>query len=60
MANREKELQNPANEPFGQSGSRCLLFDPVIEEPFGVEYRNGDEVSKFRCALASREGWRFV
>jgi hypothetical protein len=60
VVNREKELQNPANEPFGQSGSRCSLFDPLKEEPYGTELRNPDEVAKFMCAISAREGWRYA
>ena len=36
IANRALEGQRPENEPFGQSGTRCALFNQNIEEPFGV------------------------
>ena len=53
IANRAAEAQRPENEPFGQSGTRCALFDQDIEEPYGVgeTYNNGQEVRLFRCQV---------
>lgn len=30
VANRDAEQQNPQNEPFGQSGTRCTFADPLV------------------------------
>jgi hypothetical protein len=51
VANRAGEQQKPENEPFGQSGTRCALFDQTIEEPFGVSEVNGQEVKWFKCQV---------
>ena len=51
VANRPGEQQKPENEPFGQSGTRCALFDQTIEEPFGVSEVNGEEVNWFKCQV---------
>ncbi len=60
VVNRGKEFRKPANDPFGQPGTRCLLFDPLSEEPYGTTMRNSNEVSMFKCAVGSREGWRYA
>ena len=70
VANREGEGQSPENEPFGQSGTRCALFDADIEEPYGLVYNeeklwNGnlrypDQVDQFKCQIyGPREGGRY-
>jgi hypothetical protein len=51
IANRAPESQRPENEPFGQSGTRCVLFNPELEEPFGVVYASGEEVRQFKCQV---------
>lgn len=58
IANRESEQQQPQNEPFGQSGTRCGLFNPAVEEPYGVT--GTSEISQFLCAVnGPREGGRY-
>jgi hypothetical protein len=53
IANRAPESQRPENEPFGQSGTRCALFNQELEEPFGVGqvYEGGQEVRQFKCQV---------
>ena len=34
VANRDAAQQQPSNEPFGRSGTRCSLFDAVTEAPY--------------------------
>jgi len=64
VANRGTEFSRPKNEPFGQSGTRCALFDPATEEPFGVFKQNPDNensrVERFICQVnGPREGGRY-
>ncbi len=60
VANRDVEGQRPENEPFGQSGTRCGLFNPSTEEPYGVFGDGGDLVSKFVCLISGpREAGRY-
>jgi hypothetical protein len=65
VANRAIEKQRPENEPFGKSGTRCGLFDPQIEEPFGVTYsgrldHNIYPVTQFKCQVnGPREAGRY-
>ena len=65
VANRALEKQRPENEPFGKSGTRCGLFDPGIEEPFGVTYgttldHNIYPVTEFKCQVnGPREAGRY-
>ena len=51
VANRPGALQNAANEPFGASGTRCLLFDPATEEPYGIEPDDNNPVRLFKCSV---------
>ena len=55
VANPPGELQQAQNEPFGQSGTRCALFDHEIEEPYGVTLSDNaklpDEVTDFKCQI---------
>ena len=56
VANRPGEGQNPENEPFGQSGTRCSVFNPDTEEPYGVteeEDPNKPEVRYVRFSCSS-------
>jgi hypothetical protein len=59
IANTGVENTRAQNEPFGQSGTRCTLFEPTSDEPLGVtEYR--DIVHKFVCRVGGqREGGRY-
>jgi len=62
IANRAAEKQRPQNEPFGQSGTRCALFNQDIEEPFGVGdvYNSGQEIRDFNCQVnGPREAGRY-
>ena len=65
VANRALEKQRPENEPFGKSGTRCGLFDPDVEEPFGVTYAtsldsNEYPVTGFKCQVnGPREAGRY-
>ena len=60
IANRAVEGQRPENEPFGQSGTRCALFDQDIEEPFGVSDTAGGGVEWFKCQVnGPREAGRY-
>jgi hypothetical protein len=60
IANRQPEQQRPENEPFGQSGTRCALFDPGLEEPYGVFGDGGNLVTKFFCKISGpREAGRY-
>ena len=61
VANRGTEFSRPKNEPFGQSGTRCALFDPATEEPFGVFPNSGNNrVEGFICQVnGPREGGRY-
>ena len=60
VANREQEQQRPETEPFGQSGTRCGLFDPSLEAPYGVYGDGGDLVNKFNCKVSGpREAGRY-
>jgi hypothetical protein len=43
VANREAAQQQPSNEPFGTSGTRCSLFDAVTDEPYPL-VQNGAQV----------------
>ena len=58
VTNPSVEQQQPANEPFGQSGTRCMLFDPVSEQPYPL-IQSGDLVSSFVCQIGGREGGRY-
>jgi len=59
IANRAAEAQRAENEPFGQSGTRCALFNQEIEEPYGVVEGN-NEVTGFRCQVnGPREAGRY-
>jgi hypothetical protein len=59
IANRAAEKQQPGNEPFGQSGTRCALFNQESEEPFEVVLQ-GDTVSEFTCQVnGPREAGRY-
>jgi len=51
VANRDAAQQEPRNEPFGQSGVRCQLFDPLTEEPYGVVDDGGSTVTQFNCKV---------
>ena len=65
VANRASEKQRPENEPFGKSGTRCGLFDPAIEEPFGVTLSTSRDhniypVTQFKCQVnGPREAGRY-
>ena len=61
VANRDPEKQRPENEPFGQSGTRCGLFDSKAEAPYGVFSGDGRSlVSKFLCQISGpREAGRY-
>ena len=66
VANKGAENTKAQNEPFGQSGTRCTLFDPVTEEPIGIsEYQQtaGSSyrfVRQFKCQISGqREGGRY-
>ena len=60
IANRAAESQQPANEPFGQSGTRCALFDQDIEEPFGVGEADSNGIPWFKCQVnGPREAGRY-
>ncbi len=43
VANREAAQQQPSNEPFGTSGTRCSLVDAVTDEPYPL-VQNGAQV----------------
>lgn len=43
VANRDAAQQQPSNEPFGISGTRCSLFDAVTENPYPL-VQNGAQV----------------
>jgi hypothetical protein len=58
VTNPSAEQQQPANEPFGQSGTRCMLFDPISEQPYPL-VQSGDLVSRFVCQIGGREGGRY-
>jgi hypothetical protein len=58
VVNPSVEQQQPANEPFGQSGTRCMLFDPISEEPYPL-VQSGELVSQFVCQIGPREGGRY-
>ena len=59
VANRDLNQQRPENEPFGQSGTRCGLFDPTTELPYRVE-SGGDQVTSFSCMISGpREAGRY-
>ncbi len=49
---RDPADQQPANEPFGVSGTRCLLFDPYTEEPYPVTYNVSNRHSCHVCMYA--------
>jgi hypothetical protein len=63
IANKGEENTKAKNEPFGQSGTRCTLFDPTSEEPIGVsEYSHSwyRFVRQFKCRVSGqREGGRY-
>lgn len=58
LANPSIAQQQPANEPFGQSGTRCMLFDPSSEQPYPI-VQSGDTVSQFVCQIIGRDGGRY-
>jgi hypothetical protein len=61
VVNRGAEQRQAASEPFGQSGTRCGLFDPITEEPYPlVLSASGDTVNSFTCQIfGPREGGRY-
>ena len=61
VVNRGAEQRQAASEPFGQSGTRCGLFDPITEEPYPtVLSASGDTVNRFTCQIfGPREGGRY-
>ena len=50
IANRAPEKNRPENEPFGQSGTRCALFNQESEEPYSVT-AVGNRVDAFSCQV---------
>jgi hypothetical protein len=58
VVNPSIEQQQAANEPFGKSGTRCMLFDPTSEQPYAL-VQSGDTVSQFVCRISGREGGRY-
>ena len=61
VANKGEENVKAKNEPFGQSGTRCTLFDPTTEEPIGVsKFKGSWFVRQFKCQISGqREGGRY-
>jgi hypothetical protein len=58
LANPSIAQQQPANEPFGKSGTRCMLFDPMSEQPYAI-VQSGTTVSQFSCRIIGRDGGRY-
>ncbi len=44
VANPSVAQQKPENEPFGKSGTRCMLFDPTTEQPYPT-VQSGDTLT---------------